>query len=305
MSGGLGLGAATVVSACAHAGLGHARPALAVTIDDFRVVDTPRLTGAARHDAILAALDHHGIKAGGFPAGKFVDDAAGVDHLRTWAARGHLVGNHSYTHSYFGGKSPETMMADVLRAEPLLSTYPTSAKLFRFPYLAEGKIAEGRDRMRALLRENGYRIAAVTIDTSDWYVNDRLVARLTTDPSADIAPYRRYYLDHLWSRATFYDGLAKRVLGRSPMHVVLMHHSLLNGLFLDDALAMFKAREWDLIDASRAFNDPIYARSPATLPAGQSLIWALAKEHGGFDAELRYPGEDDTFEKPAMDRLGL
>ena len=32
---------------------------------------------------------------------------------------------------------------------------------------------------------------------------------------------------------------------------------------------------------------------------------ALAKESGRFEGELRYPGEDDVYERPRLDRLGL
>jgi hypothetical protein len=35
------------------------------------------------------------------------------------------------------------------------------------------------------------------------------------------------------------------------------------------------------------------------------LIWALAKESGKFEKELRYPGEDDVYENPRMDALRL
>jgi len=31
----------------------------------------------------------------------------------------------------------------------------------------------------------------------------------------------------------------------------------------------------------------------------------LAKETGKFESRLRYPGEDDVYEKPSLDRLGL
>ena len=53
-----------------------------------------------------------------------------------------------------------------------------------------------------------------------------------------------------------------------------------------------------------AFEDPVFLKEPQTLPAGESLIWALAKETGKFNDRLRYPGEDDTYEKP-MDALNL
>jgi hypothetical protein len=49
----------------------------------------------------------------------------------------------------------------------------------------------------------------------------------------------------------------------------------------------------------------VFTRQPDTAPAGESLIWALAKETGKFEDRLRYPGEDDVYEKPVLDRLGL
>ena len=68
---------------------------------------------------------------------------------------------------------------------------------------------------------------------------------------------------------------------------------------------MYKARGWKLIDAARAFQDPVFTSAPKIVPAGESLIWALAKESGKFDGALRYPGEDGEYEKEKMDQLGL
>ena len=47
------------------------------------------------------------------------------------------------------------------------------------------------------------------------------------------------------------------------------------------------------------------APTEQTAPAGESLVWALAKETGKFESILRYPGEDDVYEKAALDKLGL
>ena len=282
-----------------------AGPGLAVTIDDFNLADTPLLSGADRDAAIRMALGRHGVKAAGFVAGKYVDGERSPRVLKAWSDQGHILGNHSFSHSYYGGKDPAWMMADILKCEPLLTPYSGFRRLFRYPYLAEGRTAEGRDALRALLREHDYRIAPVTIDTSDWYVDSRLTARLTADPHADIAPYRQYWLDHIWDRATYYDGLARDVLGHCLDHTILLHHRLTTGLFLDDGLAMFRERGWRLVDAAAALASPDLGRSYDTLPAGQSLVWAAAKASGRYDGRLRYPGEDDTYEKPRMDALGL
>jgi peptidoglycan/xylan/chitin deacetylase (PgdA/CDA1 family) len=302
-----GLAAFGLTAGCAHPmlGQGASAPGIAVTIDDFDLSDTVLMSGEDRDTAIRAALKRHNVKAGGFVAGKYVNDTLSPRVLGRWSEDGHIIGNHSFSHRYFSGQNPDVLMADILKCEPLLSGHASFRKLFRFPYLAEGKTAEGRDAMRALLQQHGYRNAHVTIDTSDWYIDNRLKARLQANPQNSVDPYRRFYLDHIWDRATFYDGLAKSLFGHSIDHTILLHHRLTTGLFLDDMLSMFSERGWRLVDAERAFASPVLALEPNSLPAGQSLVWAAAKADGGFEKLLRYPGEDGNYEKPKMDALAL
>jgi hypothetical protein len=95
------------------------------------------------------------------------------------------------------------------------------------------------------------------------------------------------------------------VLGRSVKHTLLLHHNVLNGLFLGDLLRMFRSKGWGLIDAEEAYTDQVFSAAPKVVPAGQSIIWSLAKETGKFDQVLRYPAEDGDYEKPRMDALNL
>ncbi len=280
-------------------------PGISITVDDFNLADTPLMTGSQRDAAIRNALRSHGVKAAGFVAGKYIDTNSSRSVLQAWSDDGHLLGNHSFSHNLYDGRDPDGEMSDILRCEALLARYPNFRKLFRFPYLAEGNTAQGRDRLRALLKAAGYRIAPVTIDTSDWYIDQRLGLRLRHDPGTDLTPYKAYWLDHIWNRATYYDGLARALLGHSIDHTILLHHRLTTGLFLDDGLALFRQRGWRLVDAATALARPELQVSYDTLPAGQSLLWAAAKASGRFDKELRYPGEDDSYEKQPMDALGL
>jgi peptidoglycan-N-acetylglucosamine deacetylase len=301
------IGASTALSSglSAVAAKPLAAPGIAITVDDFDLADTPLLTGEARDTAIRAALKRHRIKAAGFVAGKYVDDTLAPRVLQRWSDDGHVIGNHSFSHRYFGGDNPDGFMADILKCELLLSGYSGFQKLFRFPYLAEGKTAAGRDAMRALLVANGYRNGHVTVDTSDWYIDNRLKARLKTDPTTDLAGYRRFYLSHLWERANYYDGLAQSLFGHSIDHTILLHHRLATALFLDDALKMFRRRGWRIVDAADAFASPVFAKVPNALPTGQSLLWALAKSDVRLAEQLRYPGEDGDYEAPKMDALNL
>lgn len=281
------------------------RPSVAITIDDFDLSNTIGMDGAHRDETIRGILRRNGLQAAGFVVGKYVDDAKGRRLLQAWTDDGHIIGNHSYTHGKFTGSDPAGYMADILRCESLLEPFPYHPRLFRFPYLAEGSTAEGRDQMRALLKQNEFGHGYVTIDTSDWYIDQRLRARLEQKPDADIEPFRRYYLDHIWTRARYYDSLAYRVFGRTIPHTLLLHHRLTTALFLNDTIDLFRSRGWHLIDAKEAFTSPVYQIEPASLPAGQSLVWAAAQASGAFEDQLRFPGEDSVYEEPRMAALGL
>ena len=88
-------------------------------------------------------------------------------------------------------------------------------------------------------------------------------------------------------------------------HTLLLHHNLASALFVDDLIRHFEANGWEVVNASAAYQDPIYKRVPKTLPAGESLIWSLAKESGRYADQLRYPAEDSGYEEAQMNRLGL
>jgi hypothetical protein len=66
---------------------------------------------------------------------------------------------------------------------------------------------------------------------------------------------------------------------------------------------MFRSKGWTIISPAEAFSDPLYSMTPAVLPAGESILWSLAKQ--ARVPHLRYPAEDDVYEKPILDKLGL
>ena len=282
-------------------------PQFSITMDDFFWQNSLKLSGAQRNQSILDALNKHSIEAALFVIGRNVEEDEGKQYLSAWDRAGHLIANHTYSHRNLNAADADVKayQDDILRAEALLKDFPRYAKYLRFPMLREGDTVAKRDAMRAFLAEHNYRNGHVTIDTSDWYIEQRLTARLESNPAAPVKPYRDYYLDHMWSRAQYYNTLAKRVLGYQPRHTLLMHFNLLNALFLDDLIAMFKAKGWQPIDAEEAFTDPVFASKPNVIPAGQSLIWSLAKEKGTLAKELRYPAEDSTYEAARMKKLGL
>lgn len=302
----LGIGAAALGMSKAVLPFTDEPPQMAITIDDFNLFGASEAVAEKRNRALLDALrTHSNLKAAAFPAGKHIDSRLGRQLVREWGRAGHIIANHTYSHWEYTEHSFEEYAQDVLRDEALIKDLPGFTRRFRFPMLKEGDTIERRDKMRAFLKRHGYRMGYVTIDNSDWYIDARLRERLAKNSKADVTAYRDYYLNHLWDRATFYDRLSRKVLGRSVKHTLYFHHNVLNELFLGDVLYMFQSKGWKLINAEDAFTDSVFSTTPIILPAGESIIWALAKETEKFNDILRYPGEDGEYEKPNMDKLGL
>lgn len=283
------------------------KPTISFTFDDG---NPKAAAGYALDDwntRLLDALDKHEVKAVFFARGGSMATPEGQAILAAWNKRGHRIANHTFEHYYYHSDkvSFEDFEADFYKGHEVVKDYSNFIPLFRFPYLKEGNTHEKVDQFRAVLKKNGYQNGSVTIDASDWYINSRLKKRLREDPEADVSAYRDYYIQHLLDRAAFYEQLAVDLTGRHIQHNLLLHHNLAAALFLDDLIEAFKAKGWACVDAHQAFQDPIYRQQPKHVPAGESLIWALAKDAGTYEERLRYPAEDSRYEKAAMDALGL
>ena len=272
------------MAALSVAGRAEAPQRIALTLDDGpHLSSSPRLSPQARNEAILAAIRKHQVQAALFvTCGNGAERPEGLALVKAWSDAGQLLGNHTMTHPDLNSAqvSLEQYQDEILRCQKILQGQAGLQPWFRFTYLREGKPEAKRDGMRAWLKAQGFRNAYVSLDTSDWRLNEFLESRLKADPQAKVDDIRQAYLDHLWQRAQAYQGLAWRLQGRNIAQVLLMHHNLLNALFLDDAIAMFKARGWQFISPAEAFEDPVYQLQPAAAVAGQSLLLSMARSLG-------------------------
>lgn len=284
-----------------------AQPVISFTFDDGVTNDMPGYKFAEWNGMLLDNLDKAGVRAMFFVTGNNKNDDIGQALLRVWSNRGHRIGNHTWSHPNYGSGevSFDRFKNEFLSTDSVISQYPGYIKMFRFPYLKEGKTREKIDSARSLLKNHGYRNGYVTIDASDWYINSRLTMRLRKKPNANVDSFKKFYLEHLYARAVYYEDLAYKLTGRHISHTMLLHHNLAAALFLDDLIALFREKGWKVISAEEAYRDPIFEMQPANVPAGEGLIWALAKESGKYDDVLRYPAEDSKYEEARMKDLGL
>jgi peptidoglycan/xylan/chitin deacetylase (PgdA/CDA1 family) len=283
---------------------------VAFTFDDGpRLAETPRLSPEQRNQAILDALARHKAKAALFvTCGNGANQPAGRALAEAWGRAGHMVGNHTMTHPDLNSDkvSLGQYQQQVLDCDRIISTVPGYARWFRYTFLREGNTPEKRDGMRAFLQEHGYRNAYVSLDTSDWRLDDKLRQVLEADPRADIAPIRQAYLDHVRQRALAYRELSRQLLGRDIPQVILLHHNLASALWLDDLITQFEGMGWKVVSAADAFADPVYELVPERLVPGQSLLLSLARSRGmGKFAGWERLVDDGDFEIEGLEAKGL
>ena len=282
---------------------------VALTFDDGpRTKPTALLTPAARNQALLDHLAKAGVPGALFVTlGNGADTAEGLALLRAWGAAGHRIGNHTVTHPDLNaaGVTLAAYQAELEACDKVIATVPGYRPWFRFTFLREGNTPEKRDGMRAFLKAKGWRNAYVTLDTSDWRLDEKLGEVLSRNPKADLTPIRDAYVAHVKQRAEAYRDLSRKLLDREIPQVMLMHHNLLNALFLGDVMAMLRREGWAFVDPEKAFEDPVYQLHPERPRPGQSLLLSLARSRGWKDLPaFERLVDDGDFEIAALEKQG-
>lgn len=275
---------------------------MAVTMDDFILNFDIRLAPLARNEAILGALKAHNHKAGAFVTASNVNNAAGRRVMQSWSDAGHLIANHTWSHLNATDEPAARIHDDILKNEAYLSQFSQFEKIFRFPYLAEGGTPEKVEAYRSFLDAHGYANAPVTIDSIDWFTSSRLEARLRENPDADVSGYRDYYVKAVREISQQKHLLALRLGYENLPHTLLVHHNILNGLFLRDVMDALVSDGWGFVDAKTALAHPLYKERPQTPNRGRSVLSVLAQEK---DIDPMFPDAYLGWGKKTMDSLGL
>lgn len=285
------------------------KPTISFTFDDGKTSDMVGFKFEEWNKMILSHLKEENLKAVFFVTGKNKSNKKGKLLLNSWNEEGHIIANHTFSHPNFNSEKNNSHLfeRELKRTDLIISNLSNFKKLFRFPYLKEGQNPSKVDSLRKILADNNYLNGYVTIDASDWYVDQRLIERIREvgHDKAEIDRFKNYYVQHIMERANYYEKLSYEMNGRHINHTLLLHHNLVSALFLDDLIRKFKEEGWELINADKAYQDKIFEKIPNHDFAGESLIYSLAKQSGKCDQTLRFPAEDSRYEKNRMDELGL
>jgi peptidoglycan/xylan/chitin deacetylase (PgdA/CDA1 family) len=277
--------AGVALATLSWAGPGQEAHQVAITFDDL---------GAGWCKALACQVAISGrivnaLKAQGIPAVAFVNEGglyvkgevdSRIGLLRDWLDAGLELGNHTFSHVGIDSVSLPQYEEDVIRGETVT----------RMLMVEKGRPLRYFEGLGAFLRNRGYTVAPVTVDTQDY-----MLAAVYADAKhrGDVALQDRVlgaYRAYLQQNFSFHERLAIEVLGRDMKHVILLHVNHLNADLIEELLAMLRSRRYAFMALEGALQDPAYSRPEPTTRKGRSWIqrWILA-EGGEARPEPREP----------------
>lgn len=258
---------------------------IALSFDDVPRSPGAFLTPDQRTQGILSGLAAANVKGAVFfvttgnldkPEGK-----GGVERIMMYETGSHVIANHSHAHRRLSQVSAEEYLEDVDRAAAWLKNRPNSRPWFRYPFLDEGRADKAkRDAVRAGLAKRGLMNGYVTVDGADWNMEALTVAARESGKDMDMRALRQLYVETMVGAANFYDGLARKTLGRSPPHMLLLHETDLAALFLPALVEALRKDGWEIITADQAYADPLARALPDPPSAQGTRIEAMAWQKG-------------------------
>lgn len=261
---------------------------VAITFDDLPFASAKSETRAEAvkaDEAIRRVLVRHRVPATGFVTEKNVQAFGedGVSMLRAWLRDGLDLGNHGATHVDINDLDIAGVRQEIVAGEatiaPLAKEFGRPIAFYRFAYNHVGDTQEKRSAIEGLLAEHGYRLAASTIDTSD-YLFDQAYTRAASDPTMR-RRIEQAYLDHSRTQIRYYQALNRQVLGREPPAIMLLHSNRLNAATLERLLAIFRSEGFRFVSLDQAQADDAY-RTPPAVATRFGPMWGYrwARERG-------------------------
>ena len=289
-----------VLAACAHAETAPTAPRSPEKRIALSFGDAPRAPGAflteeERTRLLIANLAEAGVdQAVFFVNPGQIDGADDEARIVAYVAAGHVIANHSASHPHLSQTDAAAYLADIDAAEEWLHGRAGYRPWFRYPYLDEGRQDKGkRDAVREGLAQRGLSNGYVTIDASDWFYESAAKRAVADGHKIDRQALHDLYIETQVDAAEFYDQLARQTIGRSPVHVILLHETDLNAMYIGDLVRALEAKGWTIVSADEAYADPFADYAPVyDTPSAQGSLTEMVAWEKGLPAPRWYRGND-------------
>ena len=280
---------------------------IALTFDDVPRNAGAFLTEDERTTRLIDGLERAGVEQAAFfvTTGNLGQTTGGAERIARYIAAGHVLANHTHSHPHLSEVSADAFLADIDRASAWLAQQPSNRPWMRYPYLDEGRDDRAkREAVRAGLAARGLSNGIVTIDASDWHYDDLATQAKAAGQPIDMAALGELWVESHVQSAEFNDDLARRVLGRSPAHVMLLHEADVTALYVADLVAALRANGWSIITADEAFADPLAKMLP-DVPSAQGTITEMVAWERGFPAPRWYARNNQALATAEFERRVL
>ena len=281
---------------------------IALTFDDVPWVmlrNAPPANLAAEHARLIASLKQADVPVIGFVnEGLLYSDNTlrpeRVQMLGDWLDAGFELGNHTRWHSDLNAVGVRRFKTDILEGErllrPMLAKRGAKPQWFRYPLLRTGTTLRDKAAVETFLGKHGYRIAPVTINSSEWVF--ALAYRNALGAKASDATLQRLrddYVAYMQAKLAYYEQRSIELLGYEVPQVLLLHANELNADTCTALIAAIRGHGYRFVTLAEATSDAAYRRPDTYTGAlGTSWIHRWARTEGRPDAfyfgEPRTPG---------------
>lgn len=262
--------------------LAYGDKTIVLTIDDLPFVGTgygnPNNLKRAndRFTSIIQVLNEKDIPAIGFIIGGAI--AKGQWPLLQEFNQGkRILGNHSYTHHSLNSMSAEKYITDVDKADVKLAPLLSQPKYYRFPYLAEGS-GEKKEKVLTYLKDKGYEVAPVTIDSKDYRFNSDLYRVAYRNRPAYLPTLKKRYLAYIWQQTLKAEQKSAHQGYPDRPQFLLIHANLLNSHLLKDIIDLYESHGYRFISMPDALHmiqneNTAKVQSKLKVSSASALLW--------------------------------
>lgn len=268
---------------------------VAVTFDDLPAQST-------RHELevhaeitrrLVEICQRQRIPAIGFVNENKLEEGGEVDPRRVallerWLDAGLELGNHGYSHLSLYRTPLADFQDDVVAGERvtrrLLKDRGRRMRYFRHPFLNTGPDLATKTAFESFLESQGYRVAPVTIDNSEWIFARAYDHAIDRDDDALASRLAEAYLDYMEAMFAYYEQQSTALLGYELKQILLLHANRLNADHFGALVERIRRRGYAFVPLEQALEDPAYQREDRyTGTAGITWLhrWALTEGKRG------------------------